>query len=140
APGWRCQIDHIVAFTPDQPAWAQSVETNLHLLCAHHHRLKTAGLFGVERDVRTGLTTWRSPTGHVYSRASEPADLAALEFHLRVDIALPWFRPAPPTAAERARREAMWDRTDDSSDFPVRWEDPMGRRLAGERVQPAEPM
>src|SRR5690625_2775333 len=85
-PGWRCQLDHIVAFDPQLPAWAQTVETNLHLLCAHHHQLKTAGLFQVERDVRTGQTTWHAPTGHVYIRGPEPADLVALEAHLRADL------------------------------------------------------
>jgi len=85
-PGWRCQLDHIVAFDPALPAWAQTVETNLHLLCAHHHQLKTEGLFRVERDVRTGQTTWHAPTGHVYVRGPEPADLVALEAHLRADL------------------------------------------------------
>ncbi|WP_277051037.1 hypothetical protein [Ruania albidiflava] len=62
------------------------METNLHLLCAHHHQLKTAGLFQVERDVRTGQTTWHAPTGHMYIRGPEPADLVALEAHLRADL------------------------------------------------------
>src|SRR5699024_7407617 len=87
-PAWRCQLDHIVPFDESLPAWAQTVETNLHALCAHHHQVKTAGLFSVERDPRTGITTWHAPTGHIYARAPEHADYTAIAHHLRDDYAM----------------------------------------------------
>ena len=82
-PAWRCQLDHIVPFDPHLPAWTQTVETNLHALCAHHHQTKTAGIFRVERDPRSGITTWHSPTGHAYARSPEHADYTAVAHHLR---------------------------------------------------------
>lgn len=87
-PAWRCQLDHIVPFDDSLPAWAQTVETNLHALCTHHHQVKTATIFTVERDPRTGITTWHAPTGHVYTRAPEHADYTAIGHHLRDDYAM----------------------------------------------------
>ncbi|UFU03690.1 HNH endonuclease [Ruania suaedae] len=89
-PGWRCQIDHIVAFDPDLPAWAQTVESNLQLLCRHHHQGKTEQAFSVEREAWTGITTWRTRTGHVYARLPERQDLTALTARLRSDAAAVW--------------------------------------------------
>ncbi|MBK5249797.1 MAG: DUF222 domain-containing protein, partial [Actinomycetales bacterium] len=73
-PGWRCQVDHIDAFDPACSAWEQTVETNLHLLCLHHHQMKTAGWWTVRRDAITGITEWTSPTRHVYSCHPDPVD------------------------------------------------------------------
>ena len=87
-PAWRCQLDHITSFDPDLPAWAQTIETNLHALCAHHHQIKTAKLFGVERDPRSGITTWHSPTGHIYTRSPEHPDYTAIAHHLRDEYSL----------------------------------------------------
>lgn len=139
-PGWRCQLDHIVAFDPDLPGWAQTVETNLHLLCAHHHQLKTEGLFSIERDVRTGQTTWHSPTGHVYVKAPEPADLTALELHLRADLDVHRCTQRQARArAERARRDEPastpgWVRRALRAD----WTDPM-QPAAPEPPEPPAP-
>ncbi|WP_277051047.1 HNH endonuclease signature motif containing protein [Ruania albidiflava] len=131
-PGWRCQIDHIVPFDPGVPAWAQTVETNLHLLCAHHHQLKTENLFQVERDVRTGQTTWHAPTGHVYIRGPEPADLVALEAHLRADLdANRCTQRYARYRAERARCAAHPDAPAGTVSNPFLdaavWVDPMSR-------------
>ena len=82
-PAWRCQLDHITPFDPDLPAWAQTIETNLHALCAHHHQIKTAKLFTVERESRSGVTTWHAPTGHAYTRSPEHPDYTAIAHHLR---------------------------------------------------------
>ncbi len=113
-PGRRCQLDHIVPFDPQLPGWAQTVETNLHLLCAHHHQLKTEGVFRVDRDVRTGQTTWHAPTGHVYVRNPEPADLVALEMHLRADLDVNrCTKRYARFKAERARAEARSTRCAD---------------------------
>lgn len=81
-PAWRCQLDHIQAFSAHLPAWAQTTEANLHALCTHHHQLKTSGDLIPERDPRTGVTTWRTRTGHLYSRLPEPRDYTALASHL----------------------------------------------------------
>ncbi len=102
-PSWRCQIDHIVPFDPAVPAWAQTVETNLQALCRHHHQGKTERAFSVERDAWTGITTWRTRTGHVYVRLPERSDHTALSEQLRDDVAATWtgeedaagIRPAP---------------------------------------------
>ncbi|UFU07038.1 HNH endonuclease signature motif containing protein [Ruania halotolerans] len=89
-PAWRCQLDHIVSFDPELPAWAQTVETNLHLLCRRHHQVKTERVFEVERDARTGVTTWRTRTGHVYTRLPERLDLTAFTAQLRRNAATVW--------------------------------------------------
>lgn len=75
-PGRRCQIDHIVPFTSDRPAWAQTHQGNLHLLCARHHGLKTAGAWSVTREPTTGDTHWTSPLGYTYTRAAQVVDPA----------------------------------------------------------------
>ncbi|MGC0143634.1 DUF222 domain-containing protein [Pseudactinotalea sp. Z1732] len=75
-PGRRCQIDHIVPFTSDLPAWAQTHQGNLHLLCARHHGLKTAGAWSVTREPATGDTHWTSPLGYTYTRAAQVVDPA----------------------------------------------------------------
>ncbi|UFU02930.1 HNH endonuclease [Ruania suaedae] len=82
-PAWRGQIDHIVPFVPAIEAWAQTVETNLQVLCRRHHQGKTERAFRVERDPRSGITTWWTPTGHVYTRAPERSDLTVLSAQLR---------------------------------------------------------
>lgn len=64
-PGWRCQIDHIQPFTEDLPAWAQTADTNLQLLCTAHHQLKTAGRWRAWRD-RYGATHWVSDNRYHY--------------------------------------------------------------------------
>src|SRR5699024_3261729 len=67
-PGRRCQIDHIPPFDPAKPAWAQTHQGNLHLLCARHHQLKTTGTWHVRRDYPTGDTQWTSPLGYHHTR------------------------------------------------------------------------
>ncbi|UFU01553.1 HNH endonuclease [Ruania suaedae] len=89
-PAWRCQIDHITPFDPALPPWAQTVETNLQTLCRHHHQGKTERAFSVERDAWTGVTTWRTRTGHVYVRVPERSDFTALSAGLREEVAPGW--------------------------------------------------
>lgn len=105
-PAWRCQLDHIAAFDGTVPAWAQTVETNLQALCTHHHHTKTAGIFRVERDPRTGVTTWYAPTGHIYTRSPEHADYTSVtrqlqhEFQISSDdVALASATAEPDSAA-----------------------------------------
>jgi len=73
-PARRCQIDHIVPFDPAKPAWMQTHQGNLHLLCARHHQLKTAGVWTVTREAATGDTHWISPLGYRYTRPAEVVD------------------------------------------------------------------
>ena len=70
-----------------------------------HHQVKTAAVFAVERDPRTGITTWRAPTGHVYTLAPEHTDYTALGHHLRDDYAMTIVieEPAPSTAKTPVR-------------------------------------
>lgn len=72
-PAMRCDLDHIEPFDPTMPAEDQTVGTNLHALCRHHHNLKTHGGWRVERDEATGRTLWTAPTGHEYAREPLPA-------------------------------------------------------------------
>ncbi|MBZ2199463.1 HNH endonuclease signature motif containing protein [Occultella gossypii] len=68
-PSWRGEIDHIVAFDPALPAWAQTTNLNLSARCKHHHQLKTRGLWTVRREPETGTSVWTSTTtGHTYRR------------------------------------------------------------------------
>lgn len=106
-PAWRCQLDHITAFDPALPAWAQTIETNLHALCAHHHQTKTAGLFTVERDPRSGITTWYSPTGHAYTRSPEHADYTAIGHHLRDEYHLTLCEEDPITGPNTDRLDEL---------------------------------
>lgn len=69
-PAHRCQIDHIVPFTDTLPAWAQTIETNLHLLCTRHHQLKTAGVWHVTRSA-DGATIWTGPDGFTFRREAD---------------------------------------------------------------------
>lgn len=115
-PAWRCQLDHISAFDEGIAAWAQTVETNLQALCTHHHQAKTAGVFRVERDVRTGVTTWYAPTGHLYTRSPEHADYTGVTRQLRRDIrsdcgedALTAAATAEPSAARNASARPRLD-------------------------------
>lgn len=101
-PAWRCQLDHIRAFTTALPAWAQTTETNLHALCTHHHQRKTSGALVPERETRTGATTWRTPTGHLHTRAPEPADYTALAAHLQHATQLVVCEPAPEPSIDPA--------------------------------------
>lgn len=73
-PARRCQIDHIIAFDTDRPAWAQTHQGNLHLLCQRHHQLKTAGVWSLTRDHLNGDTHWTSPLGYRYTRQAEIID------------------------------------------------------------------
>ncbi|MGC0274127.1 DUF222 domain-containing protein [Pseudactinotalea sp. Z1739] len=75
-PARRCQFDHIVAFDPTRPAWTQTHLGNLHLLCARHHQLKTAGVWSVRRDHHTGDTHWTSPLGYHHIKPAEVVDPA----------------------------------------------------------------
>ncbi|MGC0249758.1 DUF222 domain-containing protein [Pseudactinotalea sp. Z1748] len=75
-PARRCQLDHIVAFDPTRPAWTQTHLGNLHLLCARHHQLKTAGVWSVRRDHHTGDTHWTSPLGYHHTKPAEVVDPA----------------------------------------------------------------
>ncbi|WP_197522247.1 HNH endonuclease signature motif containing protein [Occultella aeris] len=68
-PSWRGEIDHIIAFDPTLPAWAQTTDLNLSIRCKHHHQLKTRGLWTVHREPKTGTSVWTSTaTGHNYRR------------------------------------------------------------------------
>lgn len=77
-PAMRCDLDHIEPFDPTLPAEDQTVGTNLHALCRHHHNLKTHGGWRVERDEATGRTLWTAPTGHEYVREPVSAPRARL--------------------------------------------------------------
>jgi hypothetical protein len=71
-PSWRGEIDHIVAFDPALPAWAQTTDLNLSARCKHHHQLKTRGLWSVHREPETGTSVWTSTTtGHTYRREAD---------------------------------------------------------------------
>lgn len=82
-PAMRCDLDHIEPFDPTLPAEDQTVGTNLHALCRHHHNLKTHGGWRVERDEATGRTLWTAPTGHEYVR--EPVSAPGAERSVRTE-------------------------------------------------------
>ena len=73
-PAQRCDIDHIEPFSPSRPGGGPTEEPNLAALCRHHHRLKTHGGWTPSRDPVTGVTVWRSRTGHSYTRDPVVAD------------------------------------------------------------------
>lgn len=65
-PAHKCQIDHVKRYDHEDPANGGPTDTsNLHLLCAKHHRLKTAGSWDV--TIHDDATeTWTSHgDGHV---------------------------------------------------------------------------
>lgn len=54
------EMDHIEEFDLENPArGGPTTIENLHRLCRHHHRMKSAGLLDPERDPETGMTRWR---------------------------------------------------------------------------------
>ena len=62
-------LDHIKAYKPGD----QTTTANLMSLCRRHHRFKHDGEWTVERDHRTGITTWTDPNGRQYR--TRPPDL-----------------------------------------------------------------
>lgn len=65
-PAARCDLDHITPYDHQQPeSGGTTVPENLHALCRRHHRIKTAGLWTVQRE-SDGETVWDAPTGHRY--------------------------------------------------------------------------
>ncbi|TDE93997.1 hypothetical protein EXU48_11080 [Occultella glacieicola] len=90
-------------FDDARPAWVQTTEANLHLLCQFHHNLKTWGGWRVRRDPRTGATHWTSPRGRRYVRDPEPFDhpgeVERLRAHARDILA-----GMDPEAAARAQK------------------------------------
>ncbi len=72
-PATRCDLDHAQPFDQRNPAAGGATEPeNLQALCRRHHRLKTAGLWSVERDAATDSAKWTSPSGHTYVTRPEP--------------------------------------------------------------------
>lgn len=71
-PAYRCQIDHVHRYDHDNPEASGPTSTeNLHLLCAKHHRLKTAGEWDVTLHA-DGMESWTSHgDGHTIISTSE---------------------------------------------------------------------
>ncbi|NDZ78998.1 DUF222 domain-containing protein [Streptomyces sp. SID10853] len=66
-PAQRCDLDHIQEFDHDHPeSGGKTVPENLIPICRRHHLMKHRGNWTVTRDPVTGITTWVSPTGHIY--------------------------------------------------------------------------
>lgn len=76
-PAERCDLDHIQPFDPTRDAVPQTRTGNLAALCRHHHRMKTHGGWTPSRDPASGVTSWVSRTGHVYTRDPVPAPFEA---------------------------------------------------------------
>lgn len=89
AASW-CDIDHITPYDHGRPDQEQTRTDRLHPLCRHHHVMKTHGHWTPTRDAATGVTTWQSRTGQVYTR--DP-------------VAAP-FEPGPPGARRAAEMTA----------------------------------
>jgi hypothetical protein len=70
-PARRCDIDHVVPFDHRHPErGGATTPENLQPLCRRHHRLKTHHPgWKVTRDPHSGVATWTSPTGHIYTDA-----------------------------------------------------------------------
>lgn len=70
-PAARCDLDHIAPYNHQRPEnGGATVPENLHALCRRHHRIKTAGLWTVER-ASDGETVWNAPTGRRYVTRAE---------------------------------------------------------------------
>ena len=70
-PAARCDLDHITPYNHQRPEHGgATVPENLHALCRRHHRIKTAGLWTVQRGSE-GETVWNAPTGHRYVTRAE---------------------------------------------------------------------
>ncbi|WP_051274702.1 HNH endonuclease signature motif containing protein [Cellulomonas sp. URHD0024] len=67
-PAARCDLDHRVPFDPGRSSHDQTCEANLHALCRHHHRAKTARRWNVTYDSTSGISTWTSWLGFTYRR------------------------------------------------------------------------
>ncbi|WP_328319138.1 HNH endonuclease signature motif containing protein [Streptomyces sp. NBC_00388] len=66
-PAQRCDLDHIKEFDHAHPdSGGKTIPENLIPICRRHHLMKHRANWTVTRDSVTGITTWVSPTGHVY--------------------------------------------------------------------------
>jgi hypothetical protein len=67
AIGW-CELDHVRSFSHRFPELGGlTTPDNLVPLCPHHHRLKTARLWGAHRNTSNDIITWTAKrTGNVY--------------------------------------------------------------------------
>ena len=67
AIGW-CDLDHVTPFSKQYPEFGGlTTPDNLVPLCRRHHRLKTARLWGTDRDASNDTITWTAKrTGHIY--------------------------------------------------------------------------
>ncbi|WP_327299612.1 MULTISPECIES: DUF222 domain-containing protein [unclassified Streptomyces] len=66
-PAQRCDLDHVKEFDHGHPeSGGKTVPENLIPICRRHHLMKHRGNWSVTRDSVTGITTWVSPTGHIY--------------------------------------------------------------------------
>lgn len=81
------ESDHIEEFDLEHPArGGPTAIENLHRLCRHHHRMKTAGLLDPVRDEATGVTRWR--IGDLAVCESRPeGDLVTREFAEQLEAA-----------------------------------------------------
>jgi hypothetical protein len=98
-PAARCDLDHRDPYDPTRSAHTQTCVENLHALCRHHHRAKTAKRWNLTYDKTTGITTWTSWLGftyhrHPYRTLTDPTTLTTLAARLREPLGEP--RPGGP--------------------------------------------
>lgn len=76
-PARSCDLDHIVPFDHDVPAWGGQTETaNLAALCRRHHTLKTAGRISYLMTA-PGVFEWTFPSGTRAQRDLHGTELLA---------------------------------------------------------------
>ncbi|MGH3777363.1 MAG: DUF222 domain-containing protein [Pseudonocardiaceae bacterium] len=69
-PAHRCDLDHGVAYDPDNDSGPTS-ETNIGPKCRNHHQIKQAPGWSVTHHP-DGCTTWVTPSGHTYHSQPPP--------------------------------------------------------------------
>jgi hypothetical protein len=137
-PARHYDIDHVEPFDHARPPEQQTVEGNLAALCRHHHRLKTHGGWAPARDPDTGVTTWRSRTGHTYTREPVPVDPGWNPGSTRSRSRAPTPDDDIPDATERilterarAGRTEMPSAREPSADDSAPWWAPAAERELG---------
>jgi hypothetical protein len=115
-----CELDHFRARKDRGP----TNERNLISLCARHHHLKHEAGWSIKHNPTTGVTTWTTPTGRVYTNTADPLPIS----HDLGPVGDPWPDDTQMTDAELDHYARIHDYYAGGND---RWDEELEHAGAG---------